>query len=223
MTFEVLKHERLVLDIVQEYLNQNKYFNMKKVLPFISSKLKKESIDLNARAIERILSSLVKKKLIVEGTNLTRMDLLKNRKRFEIYQFILKNPGVYFNKIVRKLKINKPVVVWHINMLLRFEFIKKEEFENHEIFFDSKLDSVDKKFSYFISKEKSKKIIEYLKINNFGITKTHLSMDLGIHHNTISKYLENLEELNLIIKKKTSKKTLYFLNDDLIQTLNQNV
>lgn len=223
MTFEILKHERLVLDIVQEYLNQNKYFNMKKVLPFISSKLKKESIDLNARAIERILSSLVKKKLIVEGTNLTRMDLLKNRKRFEIYQFILKNPGVYFNKIVRKLKINKPVVVWHINMLLRFEFIKKEEFENHEIFFDSKLDSVDKKFSYFISKEKSKKIIEYLKINNFGITKTHLSMDLGIHHNTISKYLENLEELNLIIKKKTSKKTLYFLNDDLIQTLNQNV
>jgi predicted transcriptional regulator len=196
---------------------------MKKILPFINSSLKKFSIDLNFRAIEKILGSLVKKKLIVEGTNLTRIDILKNKKRYQIYQFILKNPGVYFNKIVRELKINQSVVVWHINMLVRFDFIKKEEYMNHEIFFDSKLESIDKKLSYYISKDKSKKIIEYLKTNNFGITKTHLSTDLGIHHNTISKYLENLEELNLIIKKKTSKKTLYFLNDDLIQILNHRV
>ena len=64
---------------------------------------------------------------------------------------------------------------------------------------------------------------EYLRINDYGITKTHLSADLGMHHNTISKYLKTLEEFNVIIKRKTVKKTLYFLNEDLIETLNLNV
>ena len=114
-----------------------------------------------------------------------------------------KNPGAYFNKIVRELNLNKPVVVWHINMLERFDFIKREDFEGHEIFFDSNLITINKKFRYFTSKEKTKKIIEYLKINDYGITKTHLSADLGMHHNTISKYLSMLEEFNVIIKKKT--------------------
>ena len=71
--------------------------------------------------------------------------------------------------------------------------------------------------------EKSKKIIEYLRSNDFGITKTHLSSDLGMHHNTISKYLKMLEEINVIVRKKTSKQTLYFLNEDLLEILNLNV
>lgn len=223
MPIELLEHENIILNIVQDYLNQNKYFNVQKILPFIESRLRKTSVDLNLRAIEEILRALVKKKLIDEGTKLSRMDILKNKTREEIYNFIQKNPGTYFNKIVRELNLNKPVVVWHINMLERFDFIKREDIEGHEIFFDSNLTTINKKFTYFTSKEKAKKIIEYLKINDYGITKTHLSADLGMHHNTTAKYLKILEEFNVIIKRKTVKKTLYFLNEDLIETLNLNV
>ena len=223
MPIELLQHENLILTIVQEYLNLNKFFNMKKVLPFIQSRLRLATVDLNVRAIEEILRSLVKKKLIDEGTKLSRNDILKNKTRNQIYNYILKNPGVYFNKIVIELETNKPVVVWHINMLERFNFIKREEFENHEIFFDSNLTEKKKKYSYFTSNEKSKKIIEYLKLNDFGITKTHLATDLGMHHNTISKYLKMLEEFNVIVRKKTAKQTLYFLNEDLLETLHLNV
>ncbi|MFW9941880.1 MAG: hypothetical protein ACFFFT_12630 [Candidatus Thorarchaeota archaeon] len=223
MPVDLLKYENLILTIVQDYLNSNKFFNMKKVLPFIQARLRLVSVDLNARAIEEILGSLVKKKLIDAGTKLSRNDILKNSKRNQIYNYILKNPGVYFNKIVVELGINKPVVVWHINMLERFNFIKREEFEHHEIFFDSKLSEKNRKYSYFTSNEKSRKIIEYLRLNDFGITKTHLSSDLGMHHNTISKYLKMLEEINVIVRKRTPNQTLYFLNEDLLETLNLNV
>lgn len=222
MTLEFSEHEKVVLDIVQDYLSQNKYFNMLKIIPFIRSSLKTLSIDLNARAIEKLLGSLVKKKYIVEGTNLTQLDVLKNKKRQQVYNFILKNPGTYINKIVRVLDISKPVVMWHINMLLRFDFIRKEEIENHDIFFDSNLSSGDSKFSYVTSKDRSKKIIEYLKENNFGVTKTRISLDLIIHHDTITKYLEMLEDLEIIYKKKIGKQILYFLSEDLIETLNLN-
>jgi len=223
MPVETTENENLILTLVQDYLNQNKYFNMRKVVSFISAKLRSYSVDLNYRAIEEILRSLTKKKLIDEGTKFTKLDVLNNKKRKQIYDFILKNPGVYFNTIVRGLKINKPVIVWHINMLARFDFIKREEFENHEIFFDSRLSAMNRKFRYFTSKEESKKIIEYLKENDYGITKTHLSMNLGMHHNTITKYLNKFEEFNIILKKKVAKRTLYFLNEDLTEALNLNI
>ena len=219
MTFEFSQHEKLVLDIVQDYLSHNKYFNMVKIIPFIRSNLKTVSVDLNARAVEEILGSLVRKKFIVEGTNLTQLDVLKNSKRNQIYNYILKNPGAYINKIVRLLNISKPVVVWHINMLLRFDFIRKEEIENHEIFFDSKLSSGASKFTYVTSKDRSKKIIDYLKENNFGVAKTRISLDLVIHHDTITKYLEMLEDLDIVYKKKINKQMLYFLNEDLAENL----
>ena len=104
-------------------------------------------------------------------------------------------------------------------MLARFDFIKREEFENHEIFFDSRLSAMNRKFRYFTSKEESKKILEYLRENDYGITKNHLSMNLGMHHYTITKYLNKFEEFNIILKKKIAKRTLYFLNEDLIEAL----
>jgi len=219
MPVEITEYENLILTLVQDYLNQNKYFNMRKVISFINAKLRTYSVDLNYRAIEEILRSLTKKKLIDEGTRFTRLDVLNNQKRKQIYNFILKNPGVYFNTIVRSLKLNKPVIVWHINMLARFDFIKREEFENHEIFFDSRLSAMNRKFRYFTSKDESKKILEYLRENDYGITKTHLSMNLGMHHNTITKYLNKFEDFNIIIKKKIAKRTLYFLNEDLMEAL----
>ena len=220
MLIETTEHENLVLNIVQDYLNQTRYFNMNKIIPFINSKLKLNSVDLNYRAIEEILRSLVKKKLIDEGTKFTKMDVLKNKTRHQIYNFILRHPGVYFNTIAKELKVNKPVIVWHINMLIRFEFITREEFENHEIYFDSNLNAKDRKFRYFASKEESKRIMKYLKENDYGITKTHLTMNLGMHHNTVTKYLKSLEDFNMVIKKKVAKRTLYFLNEDFIQALN---
>ncbi|UCC18973.1 MAG: winged helix-turn-helix transcriptional regulator [Promethearchaeota archaeon] len=223
MPVELKKWEHLILSIVQEYLNQNKFFNMKKVIYFIDSKLKMMSVDLNYRAIEEILRSLVKKKIIREGTKLSRNEILNNETRKKIYEFIIKNPGAYFNRIAREVELNKAVIIWHINILEKFAFIKREEFENHEIFFEIDINENNNRFRFITSKEKSKKIINFLKQYDYGITKTHLSAELGMHHNTISKYLRILEEFNVVIKKKTYKKTLYFLNEAILESINLNV
>ncbi len=93
----------------------------------------------------------------------------------------------------------------------------QEKFENHDIYFDSRFDVKNSKFIYITSKEKSKKIIEYLKNYDFGISKSQLSKELKIHPNTISKYLKLFEQFNIIIKKKVSKRIIYFLNDSFFE------
>ena len=217
MPVVLLKQEKIVLTVVQEYLNKNRFFNMKKILPFIHTRFKMASININLRGIEEILKSLVKKKLIVEGSKLYKEDILNNSKRREIYEIIKENPGTYFNKIVGNLNFSNHVVVWHLNMLLKFKFIKAEQIENHEVYFEFNFNLKNSKLKYFTSKEKSKRIIEYLKVNDIGISKTKISTDLKIHINTTSKYLEFLEKLNVIIKKNLSKKILYFLNEEFFE------
>ncbi len=208
--------ERIVLGVVQEYLNKNRYFNMKKILPFINSRFKMAKININNAGIEVKLKSLVNKNLIIEGSKLTSEDILSIPKRKQIFKFIIKNPGVYFNKIVKTLKISNHVVIWHLDMLLKFKFIKNAIFENHEIYFDPSLDFQKVILNYYLSKIKIKKILYHLKKNKKGITKTQLSKELKMHYNTVTKYFEVLEKLNAIFKNDSSRKTFYFLNNDFL-------
>ncbi|HEC36854.1 MAG TPA: hypothetical protein ENI29_01375, partial [bacterium] len=95
MPVELLKQEKIVLTVVQEYLNKNRFFNMKEILPFIHARFKMASININLRGIEELLKSLAEKKLIVEGSKLYKDDILNNLKRRKIYDFIKENPGTY--------------------------------------------------------------------------------------------------------------------------------
>ena len=216
MLIELMEQEKLVLNIVQEYLNKNRYFNMNEIIPFIIARFRTASININISGIEEILRSLVSKNLIVEGSKLIVDDVLKNLKRKKIFEFILENPGVYFNRILRELKMSNHVVVWHLKILLKFNFIKKKKFENHNLYFDANYNVKNTKLNYLTSKEKSRKIIEYLKNFDYGITKTQLSKELKMHINTISKYLEMFEQIDIIFKKKISKRIIYFLHEDFL-------
>ncbi|MHA1988052.1 MAG: hypothetical protein ACW98D_15565 [Promethearchaeota archaeon] len=89
MPIELQEQERIVLNVVQEYLNRNRYFNMNDILPFIHARFKMASININLRGIEEVLRRLVNKNLIVEGSKFTKNDMLKNVKRKKIFDFIL--------------------------------------------------------------------------------------------------------------------------------------
>lgn len=209
----LVKHEVSVFEVIKDYLNENRVFDIQKIIPYINSKFAKSSTNINNEGIKKILISLVKKKMIAEGTKLTKEDVLIYSRRKKIYDYIKENPGKYVNKIAKELKMTNSVVFWHLSVLVKFNFLNKMIFDNHIVYFDSDIDLKDFNKLYLISKEKSQRIINYLKINNFGITKTQLSKDLQIHHYTIEKYIKSLEEFNIIFKEKRSNKILYFLRE----------
>ncbi|MHA2037030.1 MAG: HTH domain-containing protein [Promethearchaeota archaeon] len=217
MQIEISEQEKLILNVIEEYLNKNRYFDMSEILPFIVSRFRLASVDINIRRIEEILRTLVRKKIIVEGSKLINSDILKNEKRKLIYNLIVEKPGIYFNKILKELNISNHVVVWHLNVLHKFNFIQKEKLENHDVYFDINFDIKHSKFAYVTLKDKSKKIINFLKNNDYGVTKTQLSKNLKIHPNTISKYLKLLEQLNVVVKKKVSKRVIYFVSESFLK------
>lgn len=214
MVVELVKEEEIVLNFVHEYLNKNRQFSFEEILPFLNSRIRLSSINISNEGVRKILISLTNKKLIVEGSKLAKEDILNNKKRKDIYEFVINNPGTYFNRIVHELNLSNHIVVWHLNMLLKFDFITKEMLENHEIYFDTGAEIKNRKLKYFASKEKSQKIISFLKKYSIGTTKTHLSQELKMHMNTLAKYLDLLENYDVIVKKKIDNKYLYFLKDN---------
>ena len=208
--------EKIVLNLVKEYLNKNRFFNKKKIIPFINHRLRNASIDLNYTGIEAILKSLLKKRLIIEGSKLTRDDILLNSKRNKIYEYVIKNPGVNFIIIVNELNLSNHVVLWHLGMLIEFNFINKVKIDNLELYYDSSLKVDEIERNYFISNKSSKRIINYLKENNSGISKSKISQDLNMHLYTVNKYSDILKQYGILTLKTNSNKKLYFLNERFI-------
>ncbi len=216
MSVDLVAQERVVLDIVQDYLSKNRQFDIDDIVPYISYYLRRTPNNLNYEGIKSILKSLVKKKYLIEGSKLTHDDILKNDKRNRIYTLILENPGIYFTKIVKDLGFSNHVVVWHISILIKFNYIRKRIFDKHEIFFESSVDPQEAKWHFYLSLEKIKLIIQYFRNRNTGITKTKLSRELKMHLNTIKKYLRILQKLKLIFEEKIDNQVLYFLEEDFL-------
>ena len=219
MPITLSKTEKIVLNVVQEYLDKNRQFNIEKILPFINSRFRMAKININTNGIEINLKSLVKKNLIIEGSKLSKADVLLNSKREGIYRFVHYNPGTYFNRILNELHLSNHVVVWHLNILLKFGFIVKERIEKHDIYYETGTEPNYAKKIYVSSKEKSKQILKYLRKNSTGITKTRLSNELSIHPNTITKYLKDLEQYNIVNKEILNNKTLYYINEENLDIL----
>ncbi|MHA1473224.1 MAG: hypothetical protein ACTSQW_09025 [Promethearchaeota archaeon] len=213
MYTDLVENEKTILNFVHDYLNKNRQFTFEDILPYINSRVRLGSVNINNEGIKTILHSLINKKLIVEGSKLFKSEILDNQKRNDIYEFIVKNPGTYFNRILHELNFSNHIVVWHLNMLLKFDFIHKDKLENHEIYFDAKKEFQEVISTYFKSKEKSKKILNYMKDDNIGITKTHLSQKLDMHINTVEKYLSLLVKYKMLVKKRIDNKNLFFLSE----------
>ncbi len=208
-----LEYEDLVLKIVKEYLDKNMVFDIQKMVPYILNQCAKSGINLNNSGIRKILISLLEKKHLVKGTTLSKQDLFLNLNRKQIYEYINQNPGSYINKISSALKINNRVIVWHVTLLLKFELIRAHKLDRHEIYYNPSSSLDDAKKNFYLSKEKSQKIIYYLNTNKEGLTKNQMCEALQMHPNTVTKYLDFLEGFSVIESEKIENTTLYFVKE----------
>ncbi len=66
MSIELLTQEKVVLDIVQDYLSRNRQFDLDDIIPYINFRLRRTSNKLNYQGIKSILLSLIKKNSLLK-------------------------------------------------------------------------------------------------------------------------------------------------------------
>jgi len=191
------REEAEVYNLVKEYLKKKPFFSILDIIGYLNYYLRKNET-INKDKIEKILKTLIEKNLIIPGSKLVKENILENLRRKEIYEYICVTPGCNINDIMNILQIGSNQVLWHLQFLTKFQFIRKVEFDNQKTFFKFQLNEYYDKLFYYLRNESIIKILKLLKSSNEGINPTKISKLLKMHYNTLNKYLNVLSRLNLI-------------------------
>jgi predicted transcriptional regulator len=219
ISLDLSLEESQILTFVEEFLNKNRVCYKPDLVSFIKNRNFQEDNGFNHNGIKHILDSLAAKHMIVEGSKITRKTILSNLNRSSIYEEIMNNPGTYLNKLSKNLGLSIFLTNWHLNILLKFNMIRKQESNSQIAYFDSELPSENDYILQIISRAKCSELIEYLKLNSKGCTKSHIAKTLRMHHTTVNKYLEILIDSQLVNLRTLDKKNLYCLNNEKLHEL----
>ncbi|MFX0139922.1 MAG: winged helix-turn-helix transcriptional regulator, partial [Candidatus Hodarchaeota archaeon] len=138
------------------------------------------------KKINEAIYQLIAKKIIIRGTKLTKDSVLQNVKRKNIYRYISKNPGSHQREIRENLNLNPQLAAWHLKMLEKFDFIRKNRIKNKLIYFNSYVDPILDEKIFTLKDSKNFKILENILLDP-GITLNELAKKIKISSEKVEK------------------------------------
>jgi predicted transcriptional regulator len=145
------------------------------------------------------------------NSRLTLQDIFENDNRRNIIKSILQTPGIHHNELLRRCKIRKGQLQWHLDVLLRNNIIKKENYGQYSVYFPITL-SIDDFELFEKGLAKSETTIEILEVirENPGITSSKIAKKINLARNTVKYHVDKLIEEDLIEQKKHGRQIELF-------------
>ena len=180
---------------------------------------------------------MLNKKILVDGSKLTQKSVLINPYRKKLHDYLQKKRCANFTEIKKQIfsKNNSNEgsagqLVWHLEMLLKFNIIKKIKIKNSSIFMPFDVDENQIILSILLKDEIDQEIVKLLmKHNNIKKNEVHKHLDEyrekiyyrinklieydiihlnQVENNTIFINPEKIELITLVIKENSEKKAL---------------
>jgi len=217
-----------VIEIAKEIINNKKVLDTELLYT-----LAKRQLKLPRKGLLSIIQLLINKKVLVEGSKYTRDEVLNNKYRFNLYRFLTSYLGAHFSTI-RKQIITDNIgnmgssgqLIWHLEMLIKFNYIKKIKIKNYTVFLPYEIDDEIGLIYFILRDEIYQKIISLL-ISNDKLKRSEVHKLVNEKRETVYYRINNLIEFNII--KLSGDNNSLVLNsrkkDDIIsiiKTLSQN-
>ncbi len=142
-----------------------------------------------------------------------RAQFLELSSRKKIYKEIEKAPGIHFRELQRRTKLAIGSLQYHLEVLQKRHLIKAMKKGKFTRFFPVYGEhSEDEKTTLSLLREESvRRIVLYLIQRR--ATNKQLAKKLGLAPSTVSFHMQKLIEAGLVKKKRTGKKTYFFLEN----------
>ncbi|MHA1988114.1 MAG: winged helix-turn-helix transcriptional regulator [Promethearchaeota archaeon] len=142
---------------------------------------------------------------------LTLTDIFENDNRVNIINQILRNPGIHHNELLRNCDLQKGQLQWHLDVLLKYNIIKKEKYGQFTIYFPITTSFDAKEYlENLIAKSKTTSEILTIIKKNPGINSSEISRILSLSRNTVKYHIDKLSDEKLVkLTKKGRKIELY--------------
>ncbi len=195
-----------VIEIAEEILNENKVLNVETLYNVAKKRLK-----IPKKGLLFIIQYLMNKKILIEGSKFSRETVLSNYIRNRIYRYIIMNPGVHFS-ILRKKGLSEEArssgqLVWHLEMLLKFNYIKKIKIGHYTVLLPYECDEDDGRILFILRDRINRKIIHLL-IENKTFIKSDIYKKIEEKRENVYYRIKNLLEHDLITYCEPSDKVL---------------
>ena len=129
---------------------------------------------------------------------ISRENILEFDKRRNIYQLILKNPGLHERKISRELNIPRSTLKYHLHFLKKRDLLVSHSTNQYNSFFiKGKVGRYDKKFISLFQKGSYRSIIMFM-LFRVNTTISEIAIELEKHPNTINSHIKKLINNDII-------------------------
>ena len=196
-----LKHPNVqrVIEIAEEIVAENKKVTLDKLYYKAKRRLK-----IPRRGLKSIIQYLVNKKVLVDQSRFTRNSILAHPFRKTIYYFIKSNLGAhlstirkYFQSDNTNLNTGTGQLLWHLDMLLKFNYVKTIKLKNYLLFLPLDIDDEAGIIYFFLRDDLNLRIIKLL-IEKKEIKRVDISKNLAESRELVYYHLNNLIDHSLI-------------------------
>jgi predicted transcriptional regulator len=137
--------------------------------------------------------------------------ILELETRKQIYNYILKYPGLHIRDLSRQLDLPKSTLTYHLKYLKKHGFIEENLYENYTRYYALKqVDRYHKEILNLFREEASRRVILYLAQNQFS-TIDEISKHIRKHRSTVSHHLKKLSKAGIIKYHNSTGKKRYQL------------
>ncbi|MFX1278967.1 MAG: hypothetical protein ACFFA3_06080 [Promethearchaeota archaeon] len=195
-----------VLEIAEEIMNKNKVLNIENLYNIAKKRLK-----LPRNGLLSIIQFLINKKLLIEGSKFSKETVLSNQIRKRILDYIFLNPGVHFSDL-RKAALPEEMgssgqLVWHLEMLLKFNYIHKIKVGNYTVFLPINIDGNSGEIYFLLRDKINYKIFNLLNKQN-SVIRPDIYKEINEKREDVYYRINNLLEFELLVVHPTSEKEI---------------
>jgi predicted transcriptional regulator len=195
-----------VLEIAEDLMRKNKVLNIENLYNLAKKRLK-----IPRNGLLSIIQFLINKKILIEGSKFSKETVLSNYIRNGIYNYIIKNPGVHFSILRKKAlpeeKGSSGQLVWHLEMLLKFNYIKKIKVGNYTVFIPFEMDEEVGRILFLLRDRINNRIIQ-LVFKEKNIERSEIYKEIEEKREDVYYRINNLIDQEIINKTADSDKEI---------------
>ena len=196
-----------VLKIAEDIMSANKVLNIDNLYH-----IAKRTLKIPRKGLLSIIQFLINKKILIEGSKYSRKTVLLNRTRNKIYKFIKKHQAVHFSHIRKTIGedsssegASSGQLIWHLEMLIKFNYIKKLKLGNYTIFSPIELDEEPAIINFLLHDTLNKEIISLVHSKK-SLKRSKIYKILEQKRETVYYHVANLIECEILtLKEKEGK------------------
>jgi predicted transcriptional regulator len=140
-------------------------------------------------------------------------EILKNKRRQELYSFIKTNPGIHQRELQRRLKMPLASLEYHLQYMKRRKVIFEEKEGNYARYYCNPLEPEDKRILLALRHGKLREIVLLTLVKKKASYQDFLE-SFKLPRSTIYLYLKHLVDNQIIEKTKVGYENFYTVKDE---------